>query len=1091
MNQWAASVQGLQDQYDILGELGRADDGALGLLARDRTTQQLVAVRVEVTGTGQTPKVVVTPALNSSVPATNRACPICKSSIRDWRRFCAQCGADLSGAEIRAGDAESRALLERVLQASQNQLELIGQVRRSEGGGAVYFGYERRSNRIVALDLRRQQTTGQQAAEGSSSEYSFAVTSTVERTRLFDPGAFSAGPTPLPPAPRLEHTPPPLPLPLMASAPAEPRKTCPSCGVEYDARTRFCPDDGSVLRAKGVTDDLIGEVIADRYHVLKKIGQGGMGQVYLAEHVRMGRRCAIKVMNRSLSQDTGAVSRFAREAANASRINDPNVAHIYDFGESKEHGIYLAMEYVEGEVLSRILERERMLPVERSIRIAVQVTRALAAAHKEGVVHRDLTPNNIVVGDAGGETDLVKVVDFGIAKAMQDSGDSLTRTGFVVGTPRYMSPEQLLADPVDGRSDLYSLGCIMFEMLVGTHPFVGPDGSHQTSKRLSEPPPHPRERNPTIPPALDAVVVKVLARNPAERFASAQELRQAMEDAVTQGAERKFSWATRRQKAGPAQPSTPSKPQVTPPAAPASPPPGPYSTPHDFAATVALGRIADELVPPAPAPAAEIANVTTPSAWAALDQITAGVTPMSIPQPRPDDKTAEQKPQAAGRPDVGVVVSAPSRNAAMVIQHGAAAAAGKFVLLARDASKAVQRGARVVGRGVAAGSHNLVIIIRRAGGSSSAAVKRVWPVVVSAAARSIAFAATAWRGALRIGKRGADAGWQGVSAGSRSAARLGKLGAEASARGVSAGVHAAVNAGSHGLHAGQKSVAAGRRGVAGSLSGLLTWWASVKARRRMIAATSGVAAIAITFLATIAVRGGDSPVAAEIGSKDAPAVLPGVLALPPTPPTVGRLLFAFPLPAGAVVKVNGELVPAPSDTLQLGPGDYIIQIEATGFETVSKPFTIQAGVDQLWSEPLKIAAVVPATPTVANGTRLTPLPRVKRPADANAAFVRAVTSEIAKFRDQLRNKAFDALRFKMASRELAELSDAINAAAGPFSVEFLEIEVADLTATRATFTLRIVEGTTDKTILAPVAYIAEFVPQDADWILESVRRVAR
>src|SRR5262249_41258906 len=146
------------------------------------------------------------------------------------------------------------------------------------------------------------------------------------------------------------------------------------------------------------TDNLIGEIIAERYHILKKIGQGGMGTVYLAEHVRMGRRCAIKVMNQSLSQDAGAVSRFTREAANASRISNDHVAHIYQFGESKEHGIYLAMEYLEGEPLSSLITRSAPVPEKAALDIAIQIADALIAAHGEGVVHRDLTPNNIIAG---------------------------------------------------------------------------------------------------------------------------------------------------------------------------------------------------------------------------------------------------------------------------------------------------------------------------------------------------------------------------------------------------------------------------------------------------------------------------------------------------------------------------------------------------------------------------------------------------------------------------------------------------------------------------------------------------------------------
>ncbi|MGH7466797.1 MAG: protein kinase domain-containing protein, partial [Longimicrobiales bacterium] len=305
-------------------------------------------------------------------------------------------------------------------------------------------------------------------------------------------------------------------------------KVCPACGLEYDGRTRFCPDDGSVLRPKARSDDLIGEVIADRYHIVRLLGEGGMGRVYLADHVRMGRPCAIKVMHRAMSSDAGAVSRFAREAANASRINDENVAHIYDFGETKEHGIYLAMEYVEGIVLSSLIQQQAPFSVERAVHIATQVAKALKAAHFQNVVHRDLTPNNIVIAHAADGTELVKVVDFGIAKAIQDTGENITRTGFVVGTPKYMSPEQLIAEPLDGRSDLYSLGCILFEMLTRAHPYGAGTGPEQMVRRLTEPPAHAREFNAHIPAALEGVITRTLARDPMNRYQSAAELQNAL-----------------------------------------------------------------------------------------------------------------------------------------------------------------------------------------------------------------------------------------------------------------------------------------------------------------------------------------------------------------------------------------------------------------------------------------------------------------------------------------------------------------------------------------------------------------------------------
>ncbi len=246
-------------------------------------------------------------------------------------------------------------------------------------------------------------------------------------------------------------------------------KICPVCSTEYADDVKFCPNDGQTLRSAAPASDLVGQVVADRYHVVKKLGEGGMGQVYLAEHVKMGRRSAIKVMNASMVHDPDAVARFNREASNASRITHPNVCAIYDFGETPDGLIYLAMEFIEGEPLTDVLEREGggALPVPRAAAIFLQTAEALQAAHDLGIVHRDLKPDNIMLSRRKDGGDTVKVVDFGIAKAVggDQAGQKVTKTGLVVGTPEFMSPEQLSGDTLDGRSDLYSLALVFFRML--------------------------------------------------------------------------------------------------------------------------------------------------------------------------------------------------------------------------------------------------------------------------------------------------------------------------------------------------------------------------------------------------------------------------------------------------------------------------------------------------------------------------------------------------------------------------------------------------------------------------------------------------
>jgi serine/threonine-protein kinase len=301
-------------------------------------------------------------------------------------------------------------------------------------------------------------------------------------------------------------------------------KTCTTCGADWPDDTRFCPTDGTTLRSASGGGDLLGSVIADRYHIEKKLGEGGMGAVYLGEHVKMGRKSAIKVMTQSMANDPEAIARFNREAANAARINHPNVCAIYDFGETDDGVIYLAMEFIEGESLNDTLHREGALAPKRAADILRQTADALHVAHEFGIVHRDLKPDNIMLARGRGDTDLVKVVDFGIAKAMTgEEGQKVTKTGLVVGTPEYMSPEQLSGDTLDGRSDLYSLALVFYRMLTGTLPFHADTAQETMIKRLTDDPMPLAQAAPgtVFPPALQEAMNKGLARMPSERYADA------------------------------------------------------------------------------------------------------------------------------------------------------------------------------------------------------------------------------------------------------------------------------------------------------------------------------------------------------------------------------------------------------------------------------------------------------------------------------------------------------------------------------------------------------------------------------------------
>jgi serine/threonine-protein kinase len=320
-------------------------------------------------------------------------------------------------------------------------------------------------------------------------------------------------------------------------------RICPQCGSEYPTDIKFCPKDGSTLRVPPGAA-LIGSIIADRYHILKKLGEGGMGQVFLAEHVKMGRPSAIKVMTPGMMQDADAISRFNREAANASRITHPNVAAIYDFGETSDGLIYLAMEYVEGEPLTAIIERAGALAPARAASIVRQTASALDAAHERGIVHRDLKPDNIMVARNRDGSDLVKVVDFGIAKSAHGAGQKVTKTGLVVGTPEYMSPEQLAGDAVDARSDTFALALVAFHALTGSLPYAEGSAQETMIRRLTDKPRTLGETRPGVqwPPALERAVAQGLERDAhlrpatsgefAANFAAATEGMAAMADGL-------------------------------------------------------------------------------------------------------------------------------------------------------------------------------------------------------------------------------------------------------------------------------------------------------------------------------------------------------------------------------------------------------------------------------------------------------------------------------------------------------------------------------------------------------------------------------
>ncbi|MGB2954220.1 MAG: protein kinase, partial [Gaiellaceae bacterium] len=265
-----------------------------------------------------------------------------------------------------------------------------------------------------------------------------------------------------------------------------------------------------------VRDSLVGSVFDDRYRIVRKLGAGGMADVYLAEDQELGRRVAIKILNDRHAADDQFVERFRREAKNAAGLSHPNIVSIYDRGEA-EGTYYIAMEYLDGRTLKELIVGRGPAPVKTAIEYARQILGAIGFAHRNGIVHRDIKPHNVVVAAEG----RLKVTDFGIAR----SGTSqMTEVGSIIGTAQYLSPEQARGAPVDQRSDLYSVGIVLYEMLTGEVPFTGDTPLEIAMKHLSKVPKPPSELRPEIPHDLDLVVIRALAKDPDERYQNAEEM---------------------------------------------------------------------------------------------------------------------------------------------------------------------------------------------------------------------------------------------------------------------------------------------------------------------------------------------------------------------------------------------------------------------------------------------------------------------------------------------------------------------------------------------------------------------------------------
>lgn len=305
---------------------------------------------------------------------------------------------------------------------------------------------------------------------------------------------------------------------------------CSKCGSPNPKDTVFCGKCGTRLVDENTSvtheDPLIGSFVGDRFLVHEKLGEGGMGIVYRAEQTAIQREVALKVLHANLTQDESLHARFQNEAAASSRLNHPNTITIYDFGKTKSNSLYIAMEFIKGRSLDDEIQENGPMDPKRACNIAIQICGSLQDAHDNNIVHRDLKPENVMLCRRGSEKDVVKVLDFGIAKILEDESTdqrkALTKTGMVFGTPQYMSPEQIRGEKVDNRTDIYSLGVILYQMLRGTLPFNADTPMGLLTKHLMDTP-EPLESH-GIPKEIDGVVMKTLEKEPSLRPSSMKEL---------------------------------------------------------------------------------------------------------------------------------------------------------------------------------------------------------------------------------------------------------------------------------------------------------------------------------------------------------------------------------------------------------------------------------------------------------------------------------------------------------------------------------------------------------------------------------------
>ncbi len=328
-------------------------------------------------------------------------------------------------------------------------------------------------------------------------------------------------------------------------------RRCPKCGSVYTDTARFCPKDGTMLvevqskpaassgggtavrtppKALDRASSLSNQILDARYQVTKKLGEGGMSYVYLAREISSDSTVAIKVLSPRLAADKSSVERLRREAGLAMRLDHPNVCRIMRLGESEDGLIYLVMPYLKGELLSDREVRGGPMDIPLGVGLLHQVCAGLHHAHEVQIIHRDLKPENIMLVSEDGGADRAVVMDFGLAKERRADPAiaKLTATGIILGTPEFMSPEQIRGKPLDARSDIYALGIVAFEMFTGKLPFQGRNAQEMMVARLRGQPIPIRQLRPDTPPAVEKALIRALQTNPDDRFGTALEFAQAL-----------------------------------------------------------------------------------------------------------------------------------------------------------------------------------------------------------------------------------------------------------------------------------------------------------------------------------------------------------------------------------------------------------------------------------------------------------------------------------------------------------------------------------------------------------------------------------